>query len=1123
MVSLSNSSRVWFVLLLVAACVAAASAGSPPTGQSGPSSPATTAACRVVGHVTSGRDPLPGASVMVRAGDALKTATSTDVDGSFSLSLEPGASYRLAVELTAFTTADRTITLTAPPCDQTVDIPLTLAARRPREIATASARPGRGFQTLAVQADAAGEAAPGASPDEAADAARLLPAGFSLQTAQADAVAIAGSGDAASLDRGGLNDRAQAIALGQFDPATGQFAQGFGPQGVAAGADGGGPPGQFGGRGGPGGGRGGPGGFTLGGRGARGQSPYQGTATYTFGGSALSTPPYQLNPAVPATQPQFAQNTFGTTFGGPLKIPGLYKDTNRRTQLPGELHGQSIGQRLRSVRDRAHGGNAGRRFLRQRGSVDRSGHGPAVPGQPDSVEHEEPGGAVSAWLHSPAQPSRRSAQLPHVHARAQFVRQPQPPVHAEPVIDGSAERTRLRRARRRVRRTGGGGPAARGTNIVLQGQLQYRRTENEALNVFPGLGSTNTNTSLTVPLSLNIVHNRTVNNFSVNVAHSHSDATNEFAHVQNVGGLAGINYPTTASSDPQNWGVPRLSFTGFTGVFGAPATSRSDTRITTSYFWLHPSAKHQLRIGGDYRFDRSTGVLNTNAPGAFTFTGLYSSGGVPVSDAAGNSAAFADFLLGIPQQAALQVGGQTELRGRSFDAYVEDNWQKSSKLTVNLGLRYELVAPYTEANGLLANLDAAPGFTSVVPVQAGGTGPFTGPFPEGLINTDTNNIGPRVGFAYRPVRGTVVRGGYSITYNPSSYANIARRLAAQPPAAVTETIVAGLEPTLDIENALLTPTSSTTNNWGVDKSYGLGLIQTWNASVSRDVTQSWNILASYTGVKGADLDLLSAPNRGPGGTLSIPDVQPFTWEASGGHSILNLGNIQLTRRLAHGVAGSASYTLSKSMDNTPSLGSASTVVEQDPNNPAAEWAPSNFDRRQQFAANFAIELPFGANRRWLDKGGLFSAVLGGWTATGTFTAQSGTPFTARVCGAATDIAQGTNCSLRGDSTGLPIQLANPTVESFFNTSAFVAAAPGVFGDAARNTILGPGGQQLNATLTRDVRLNGTRAVTLQVNAVNLLNTVQWTVLDTDINSPTFGHVISVKPMRAVTMGLRFRF
>jgi hypothetical protein len=211
------------------------------------------------------------------------------------------------------------------------------------------------------------------------------------------------------------------------------------------------------------------------------------------------------------------------------------------------------------------------------------------------------------------------------------------------------------------------------------------------------------------------------------------------------------------------------------------------------------------------------------------------------------------------------------------------------------------------------------------------------------------------------------------------------------------------------------------------------------------------------------------------------------------------------------------------MDDTPSLGSSGTIVAQDPLNLGAEWAPSNFDRRQQFTANFVVELPFGANRRWLDNGGLLSAVVGGWTATAAFTAQSGTPFTARVCGAATDIAQGTNCATRANYTGAPIQLADPSLFPFFNLSAFAPPPPGAFGDAARNTIIGPGGHQLNGTLVRDIRLNGTRAVTLQINATNLLNAVQWTFIDTDINSSTFGHVLSVKPMRAATVTLRFRF
>jgi len=82
---------------------------------------------------------------------------------------------------------------------------------------------------------------------------------------------------------------------------------------------------------------------------------------------------------------------------------------------------------------------------------------------------------------------------------------------------------------------------------------------------------------------------------------------------------------------------------------------------------------------------------------------------------------------------------------------------------------------------------------------------------------------------------------------------------------------------------------------------------------------------------------------------------------------------------------------------------------------------------------------------------------------------------------------------------------------------------GVYGDAARNLIIGPGEHQLNGTLLRNIPLAGNRALTLQVNAINLLNTVQWTTLDTDINSPTFGHVLSVKPMRSLTLQMRFRF
>ncbi len=139
------------------------------------------------------------------------------------------------------------------------------------------------------------------------------------------------------------------------------------------------------------------------------------------------------------------------------------------------------------------------------------------------------------------------------------------------------------------------------------------------------------------------------------------------------------------------------------------------------------------------------------------------------------------------------------------------------------------------------------------------------------------------------------------------------------------------------------------------------------------------------------------------------------------------------------------------------------------------------------------------------------------------TLQSGTPVTARVLGAASDLLRGVNGSLRANYNGMPISISDPTVDEFFNTAAFSIPEPGQFGDSSRNMIVGPGVRQLNGLFQRDIRIGATRSLTLQVNALNLLNTVQWAAVDTNINSPTFGEVLSAKPMRTMTITARLRF
>ena len=348
-------------------------------------------------------------------------------------------------------------------------------------------------------------------------------------------------------------------------------------------------------------------------------------------------------------------------------------------------------------------------------------------------------------------------------------------------------------------------------------------------------------------------------------------------------------------------------------------------------------------------------------------------------------------------------------------------------------------------------------------------------------------------------------------------------MVAQPPFAVTNTAVGNANVPLDLSDPLATASpSQTTNNYGVDRNYALGVVQTWNLDLSKDIRQVWNVGVSYLHTRGSNLDIVRAPNRGPSGPR-IEGVQPFLWQTSEGSSRLNAVTFRGRRRPVHGVGFGARYTLGRSRDNASSIGGGGTSVAQDDQNLQAEWALSSFDRRHQLSTDGTIELPFGPNRRWLNRGGFWAALLENWRATTTFVWQSGTPYTPRVRGAAADVARGTNGTLRADYNGADIGVHNPTIDRFFNTAAFSVPAAGTFGSAGRNLIIGPGSHLLNAQFARDVRFGNTRVMSIQLDANNLLNRVNYAAIDTVVNSPTFGQVLSVRPMRSMRINVRFRF
>jgi len=352
---------------------------------------------------------------------------------------------------------------------------------------------------------------------------------------------------------------------------------------------------------------------------------------------------------------------------------------------------------------------------------------------------------------------------------------------------------------------------------------------------------------------------------------------------------------------------------------------------------------------------------------------------------------------------------------------------------------------------------------------------------------------------------------------------MARQMVNQPPFATVNTAIGSANDPLLISDPLATAVSSQiANDYGVDLNYVLGKVQTYNLDLSRDIRQVWNAGVSYTHIRGSDLDMVRAPNRGPDGLL-LADVQPFEWQSSEGSSRLHALEVRLSRRPVRGVGGGLTYTLARSRDNASSLGGGGSIVAQNDKDLNAEWGLSSFDRRHQLSASLNVELPFGVGRRFFTNGGFWGSVLGGWRFTANYTMQSGTPLTVRVTGAASSVAGGAGGTLRANYDGTPIQISNPTIDRFFNTAAFSIPDAGTYGNSARNNVIGPGSRLLNAQFSRDVRLGGNRVMSLSLNANNLLNAVNYGGINTSINSPSFGQVTSVRPMRSMTFNARFRF
>jgi trimeric autotransporter adhesin len=1121
----------------------APAAPTPPAAQAAPApSPPAPASYQISGVVKNGKTPLPG--VTVTAANTLtgkKFTVATAPDGSFLIKGLPRGHYVVKVEFMGFATNTQDVVLNPENPAGKVEPELVVASRQQEEQARGASNAAaavRGFQSLAVEGNLTnltengnGNGAVGAND---LSSLPMSGAGADLST---ESVSVAGAqGRSQDFGIGSEEDLQQRIQ--EFRDRAVQ--QGNTPFGQI--------PGPGGGMGGPGGpaGPGGPGGGPImigrfGGRGFNLNQPH-GFLYLNDDNATFDARSYSLA-GVPEPKPSYNQMHFGGLLGSPLKVPGLF-DWSKSTFFTAGWNA-------------TRGSTPYDSFATVPTAAERSGNfsgltsptgGPVViynptTGQPFLDNAIDPSlfssAAVALLNYIPAPNLPGATQNFHYITSANsdtdvismriihnFVPNANGPFGfgpGGPVVAGGGGR---------------GGGRRNGPRNNLNIGFNFSRTKANTIGALPSLaGSTNTQ-GWNGTVGWIYGKGKATNTLRFTYNHNRASVTNLYSGIVDVAGNAGIG---GISTDPFDWGLPGISMTSFTGL-SSPIPSRvlnQTYTITDQIFWNR--GKHNWRFGGDYRRILQGLRSARNAEGTFIFTGFATSEYLPGSTTAvantGND--FADFLLGRPAQTTLQSGTNAyEFRANSYDAYAQDDWRILPSLSLNLGLRYEYIGPYTETQGEIANMDVTfnPSLINAVRVLPGQTGPYSGVFPESLVRPERDAFAPRIGLAWRLGSKTVVRAGYGINYNLAQYNTFIQNFAFQPPFAAAQTNVSSLAAPLTLENGFpVTPMTAVTNNYALDPNYRLGYVQVWNLDMQRQLPGNVQLNIGYSGAKGTRLDteralIPTCTGVTPEACSSTEASAPFLYESSEGSSILNAASVRIRKRMSKGLGISAVYVFSKSLDDATSIGAEGpVVVAQNPFDLAAERSLSNFDRTHSFTGTWMYDLPFGDGKRFLTRGPL-SHVMDGWQWSGSFTIASGIYFTPNLLGATADIERGVSGSIRANVVvGQPITLANPTTKQWFNSGAFcitgqsACVGPTVYGNAGRNIIEGPSEFMFNMAMSKTITIKESRALELRVQATNIFNTPYFSSINATVNSALFGQVTGVANMRRLTTVARFRF
>jgi hypothetical protein len=607
-----------------------------------------------------------------------------------------------------------------------------------------------------------------------------------------------------------------------------------------------------------------------------------------------------------------------------------------------------------------------------------------------------------------------------------------------------------------------------------------------------------------------------------------------------------------SSSNEIGQGPPFFNVSGYSPIGGAITGPRNSTQrtfeIQDSVMWTKGS--HLFKFGGELR---RTGIdmAQAIAPNAFfVFAGTF-----PTNNAVAN------LLLGAPVTFYQGLGDFTRgVRLWNGSLYAQDEWRLNGRVTLNYGLRYERINPFTEIDDRLNGF--IPGVQSTVRPDA----------PVGLVFPGDPGIGrgiaqsvhalmPRAGIAWDPT-GTGVwslRAAYGLFYDQlqnGSGTTSQVAISATPWAQFVQFSGAGLN-FQDPFAGRTKPASETfvrpTTVFALDPEIEPPSVQNWNVSVQRAFLDKYVVEVRYVGAQGRHLPRNVEANPavfGPGATAQNADrrrvyancpadgsacaLSTVAMLRSVARSSYHAGQASVTRRFGDSIAFNVSYWYSRSYDHLSAMnlsGSAARPLAgendlaQNPFDLDAEWGPSLFDAPHRVVASASWVVP-----TWESAPPAVRAVLGGWHLNVIATHQSGTPFT--VSDSANVALQANSPPISGFPASRPNLVGDPnggpdTVDAWISRSAFerlnVLTQAGQFGNAGRNIARGPAYTNVDFSLVRDFSLPRDTRLQFRAESFNLANHVNYGLPVADLNSPSFGRILSAGPPRLMQFALKLLF